>query len=96
MRSRYSAYVLDLPVYIKNTWHSSTCPDDTTAVTGQRWLGLQVKRYGLLDENHAVVEFVARYKLGGRAYRLHETSRFIREESRWLYIDGDQSGDVNA
>jgi SEC-C motif-containing protein len=34
------------------------------------------------------VEFVARYKIGGRAHRLHEISRFVREEGRWLYVDG--------
>jgi SEC-C motif-containing protein len=37
---------------------------------------------------HATVEFVARSKLRGRAYRLHETSRFLREEGRWYYVDG--------
>jgi len=36
-----------------------------------------------------VVEFVARSKSGGRATRLHETSRFVREDGRWLYVDGD-------
>lgn len=38
------------------------------------------------------VEFVARYKLGGRAHRLHEVSRFVREDAqgarRWFYLDG--------
>ena len=34
------------------------------------------------------VEFVARYKIGGRAHRLHEVSRFVREQGRWLYVDG--------
>jgi len=36
------------------------------------------------------VEFVARYRVGGRAVRLHERSRFVREAGRWLYVDGDQ------
>jgi SEC-C motif-containing protein len=35
------------------------------------------------------VEFVARYKLNGRAFRLHETSRFERVGGRWLYVDGE-------
>ena len=35
------------------------------------------------------VEFVARSKLGGRAHRLHETSRFVREDGEWFYVDGD-------
>ena len=40
------------------------------------------------DAEHASVEFVARSKLGGRAQRLHETSRFVREDGRWFYLDG--------
>ncbi|MFN9476278.1 YchJ family metal-binding protein, partial [Acidovorax sp.] len=41
-------------------------------------------------EDPAEVEFVARYRVGGKAVRLHETSRFVREDGRWFYIDGDQ------
>jgi len=37
----------------------------------------------------AEVEFVARYKVQGKAYRLHEKSRFVREQSLWFYVDGD-------
>ncbi len=32
---------------------------------------------------------MARYKVGGRAHRLHEISRFLREADRWFYLDGD-------
>jgi SEC-C motif-containing protein len=36
-----------------------------------------------------VVEFVARHRdSSGRAQRLHEMSRFVREHGRWYYIDG--------
>jgi SEC-C motif-containing protein len=35
------------------------------------------------------VSFVARSKLAGRAHRLQETSRFVREAERWYYLDGD-------
>jgi SEC-C motif-containing protein len=59
-------------------------------VPGLRWLGLEVRRHEVLDDAHARVEFVARSKLGGRAARLHETSRFVREDGRWAYLDGDQ------
>ena len=55
-----------------------------------RWLGLSIRRHAALDETHAEVEFVARYKTGGRAYRLHESSRFVRgDDGRWRYVDGD-------
>ena len=90
MRSRYSAFVLDRLDYLHDTWHPSTRP--ATLVPnepGLRWLGLTVKRHVVVDADHACVEFVARSKLGGRAHRLHETSRFVREGGRWYYVDGD-------
>ena len=91
MRSRYVAYVLGLELYLLETWHTSTRPAslDLDKESKPRWLGLTTKRHESQDENHAIVEFVARYKIDGRAYRLHETSRFVREDGRWFYIDGD-------
>lgn len=42
-----------------------------------------------VDANTAEVEFIARYRVGGAsAERLHERSRFVREDDRWLYMDG--------
>lgn len=93
MRSRYSAYVLGLKDYLLATWHASTrAPDLNLATTPPtRWLGLQVRQHRLTGEHAAIVEFVARYRLGGgSAVRLHETSRFVREDGRWYYVDGDQ------
>ena len=90
MRSRYSAYVRDLTGYLLDTWHASTRPAVLEPnPLGLRWLGLEVRRHEVRDADHATVEFVARSKLGGRARRLHETSRFVREEGRWYYVDGD-------
>lgn len=89
MRSRYSAYVLKLEDYLLATWHSSTRPailnlaDDNT-----KWISLEVKKHSPESADRATVEFVARYKIGGRAGRLHEVSRFVREGGRWLYVDG--------
>lgn len=93
MRSRYSAYVLGLEPYLLATWHATTRPQslelDTSPKT--RWLGLLIKRHELIADDRALVEFVARYKIDGRAYRVHETSRFVREDGRWYYLDGDHS-----
>lgn len=96
MRSRYSAYVLGATDYLRATWDARTCPADLdadpAAPDAPRWLGLAIKHHAQSDERHAVVEFVARYKVGGRAYRLHETSRFTRDEHGiWRYVDGDVS-----
>ena len=90
MRSRYSAFVLDLTDYLLATWHPSTRPARIEPnPTGLKWLGLELRRHALRDADHATVEFVARSKLAGRAQRLHETSRFEREGGRWFYLDGD-------
>ncbi|MCE4553212.1 YchJ family protein [Roseateles cellulosilyticus] len=92
MRSRYSAFVLDRLDYLLATWHASTRPATLEpSEPGLKWLGLDVKRSALQDVDHGTVEFVARSKLGGRAHRLHETSRFVREGGIWFYVDGDLS-----
>ena len=89
MRSRYSAFVLCRHDYLLATWHPTTRPATIEPdPPGFRWLGLEVKSYRLLDADHAEVEFVARHKLGGRAHRLHERSRFERVDGVWLYVDG--------
>lgn len=90
MRSRYSAYVLGLEAYLLATWHPSTRPEKLDlAEPRAKWLGLEVRRHEQTDDTHAVVEFIARYRVAGRGQRLHETSRFVREAGGWLYIDGD-------
>ena len=90
MRSRYSAYVLGLTDYLLATWHPSTRPATLEPWDASlNWLGLEIRAHAQPDENHGTVEFVARSKRGGRAHRLHETSRFVREDGRWLYVDGD-------
>ena len=90
MRSRYSAFVLDRLGYLLETWHPNTRPAELAPnPPGLKWLGLEVRRHVPVDADHATVEFVARHKLGGRAERLHELSRFVRESGRWFYVDGD-------
>ena len=92
MRSRYTAFVLGDEAYLLATWHPSTRPEKLGLAeeTPAKWLGLAVNnRQPGPGEDQAVVEFVARYKVGGRAFRLHETSRFVREDGRWYYVDGD-------
>ena len=92
MRSRYSAFVLGDEADLRATWHASTRPEqlDLAADGAVRWLGLEVRGSAMADEMHGTVEFVARYRVGGRGQRLHETSRFVREaDGRWYYVDGD-------
>ena len=90
MRSRYSAFVLGLHGYLLATWHPTTRPARLEPdPPGMKWLGLELRRHMVEDAEHATVEFVARNKLGGRAQRLHEVSRFGHEAGRWYYVDGD-------
>ena len=94
MRSRYSAYVLGLADYLLATWHPSTRPAmlEFDAPGTRTWLGLAVRAHRRLDAVRAEVEFVARSRVGGgRAQRLQERSRFVREDGCWYYVDGDVS-----
>ncbi len=90
MRSRYSAYARGDAAYVLETWHASTRPATLALDARTRWLGLDVRRHEVSDADAAQVEFVARYRDGGApAVRLHELSRFVREDGRWWYVDGD-------
>lgn len=91
MRSRYSAYVLGLAQYLLDTWHPNTRPASLNLAEdiATKWLGLSIKRFELTSETSAIVEFIARYKIGGnRAEKLHEISKFERSD-RWYYLSGD-------
>ena len=90
MRSRYTAYVLNLNDYLLQTWHPDTRPTALNLADSlnTKWLGLQVKRFEQSNETNAMVEFVARYKIAGKAYRLHEISQFVKVAQCWVYIDG--------
>ncbi len=91
MRSRYTAYTLGRANYLLITWHHSTHPTslELASEPPKKWLRLEVKRHEQIASDHALVEFIARYKIAGRAYRLHEISRFICESGQWFYVDGD-------
>ena len=94
MRSRYSAYTRRDAVYLLHTWHPSTRPDSLELEgDGLRWLGLKILKRadGGVNDSNGTVEFVARYKVGGKAGRMHEISRFVREEGKWYYLDGEVS-----
>jgi SEC-C motif domain protein len=87
MRSRYSAYVLHLMPYLLRTWHSTTSPGDMEPNPFMKWVSLEVL-HSDASGDVGVVEFIARYKENGKAGKLHELSRFVREDGHWLYIDG--------
>jgi SEC-C motif-containing protein len=94
MRSRYSAYALNLPDYIIATTHPNN-PDFTTDTA--RWRAeitafcTQTEFRGLTildveaDKSESYVTFRAKLSTGD----MIERSRFVYEEGRWWYVDGE-------
>lgn len=89
MRSRYAAFVLERSDYLMSTWDPAFRPGTLDFDPGIKWLGLEIRKTALSGPEHGEVEFVARSRQNGRGIRLHERSRFIRRDGRWLYTDGD-------
>ena len=88
MRSRYTAYTLADTAYLLKSWHPTTRPASVELNPDQRWLGLKIKDTSN-TEAEGYVEFVARFKIGGKGHRLHERSRFIKDGAEWFYFDGE-------
>jgi SEC-C motif-containing protein len=97
MRSRYSAFAVGDAAYLLRTWHSSTRPRTLELDPECRWTRLarlEAHDGGLFDAA-GIVSFRAVYVLGGRRGVLAETSRFVREAKRWVYlgpVDGQLAG----
>lgn len=93
MRSRYTAFVLGEAEYLMQTWHERTRPS-SLQLDDVRWLGLKICniQQGGVGDEQGKVEFVARYKVSGRGYRLHEVSRFVKQGGQWFYLEGEQKG----
>jgi SEC-C motif-containing protein len=97
MRSRYSAYVLGLADYLLGTWAAATRPDALSLdEAASCWIGLEIRatRAGGETDAQGEVEFVARAISGEHLHRLHEVSRFCREEGGWRYLDGALAPDT--
>ncbi|WP_280985084.1 YchJ family protein [Deinococcus maricopensis] len=90
MRSRYSAYVLNIEPYIRASWHPDTCPEDLLLNDGTKWLSLKITgtEAGGPDDERGTVSFDAMYHLHGRKRRLRERSEFTRLNGAWVYVDG--------
>ncbi|MCM0618107.1 YchJ family protein [Paenarthrobacter sp. TYUT067] len=91
MRSRYSAFVILDPGYLLRTWHLSTRPASMDLDPDMEWRRLDIVSAtggGPLDTT-GTVEFAAHYRLDGERGVQRELSRFVREDKRWFYVDGD-------
>jgi SEC-C motif-containing protein len=91
MRSRYSAFAVGDTAYLLASWHPSTRPQALGPEPGLVWRRLEVLRAegGGPFENAGTVEFRAAWRDGAERGVLHERSRFVRADGRWLYVDGE-------
>lgn len=91
MRSRYSAFALNLTDYIYETWHSDTRPTlNSLKNDNVLWIRLAVNK-AIENTNEAFVDFNAFYKTNNQLFNMHEISRFVRENGLWFYVDGKVS-----
>ncbi|WP_062517451.1 YchJ family protein [Demequina gelatinilytica] len=95
MRSRYTAFVRRDAAYLASTWHASTRPLDVAeGLDEAEWRGLEIlgTTDGLEGDDAGTVTFVAHHATGAISMGQHrETSRFVRVDGRWQYVDGDLS-----
>lgn len=92
MRSRFAAFKRADAAWLLRTWHPSTRPAELDLTDNPRWRGLQIVDTvaGDAGDPTGVVEFRATYLLeDGGVGVLHERSRFVCEDGRWFYVDGD-------
>jgi SEC-C motif domain protein len=89
MRSRYTAFAVGDMDHLLRTWHPSTRPLALRDDPGTTWTGLEVLATtgGGLFDTEGTVRFVAHHTADGEPGELAETSRFVREDGRWWYVE---------
>lgn len=92
MRSRFSAFVLQLHGYLMQTWCDKTRPDSLDLNDQPEWVRLTIwsKQGGELLDQTGQVEFSAFYRLAnGKMGEMRELSDFERNPSgHWCYKKG--------
>jgi SEC-C motif-containing protein len=97
MRSRFSAFARGLTPYLLTSWHPSTRPTALESDAETEWRRLQIVDVvrGGPEDTEGVVEFRASFRSAASSSQpgsglLHERSRFVRFDGRWVYLDGEQ------
>ncbi|MFT6190406.1 MAG: SEC-C motif-containing protein [Oleispira sp.] len=98
MRSRFSAFALQLSDYLKTSWHPDTRPEQLTLEQGTEWKRLEILSASN-DKKQGTVHFKAYYlernyleqkELEQKQWHLlEETSKFLYENDHWFYHSGD-------
>ena len=82
---------MELEPYLLSTWHPDTKPDEPLFLeeAPPKWVELKIKQSQINDDQvSGIVEFVAIFKVNGKAHRIHEISEFVKENGQWFYVDG--------
>ena len=90
MRSRFSAFCLQLGEYLFNTYHPDFRGDLTVEQLSEKsldWTNLEI-----IDTESLKERVMLNLKLGimieGQLKCHHERSNFVKEHDQWLYCDG--------
>ncbi|WP_404418707.1 YchJ family protein [Marinospirillum sp.] len=89
MRSRYSAFVLQLENYLLASWYPSTRPTDLDLQNSPKWARLDVIS-SHEEGNQGWVHFRAWYRSSQGMQLMEEESEFIKEGSHWFYLKGEK------
>ena len=90
MRSRFSAFCLQLGEYLFSTYHPDYRGDLTIEQLSEKsldWKNLTIVDSESLQKN-GYVEFQAWYLHEGELSCHHERSNFVKDHDQWLYCDG--------
>src|SRR5680860_690979 len=88
MRSRFSGFALKLGDYVRASWHYSTRPPTPNLDDAPDWAALRILSSSQTGET-GKVHFQAIYRLHPGWGYLQEYSQFVRENSRWYYLQGE-------
>ena len=93
MRSRYSAYALKKPEYIRRTTHPKSPYYEKNAAVWQSAIlefceNTKFEKLEILESSEDTVKFAAHLNQGGRAFILEEKSQFRKVDGKWLYLEG--------
>lgn len=96
MRSRYSAYAKKLPQYIMDTTHPKNPHYQKDPAVWSRAIlefcrNTTFERLEILEANQDTVTFIAYLKQQEKNASFKEKSRFVKDNDRWLYLDGNLS-----
>ncbi|MBX9669663.1 MAG: hypothetical protein K2X93_18715 [Candidatus Obscuribacterales bacterium] len=105
MKSRYSAYALNLPEYIISTTHKDNpnCKADheewkadlQNFSSTTQFDSLQIEEF-VDGEETATVMFKASLRQAGQDASFREKSTFVKQDERWLYRSGEILKDVGG